>query len=132
MTSEAEFEKFVQELKDKASMIETIEALSTMRFSQKRVGRFVYALHPDSFAVDEDWGIYTWFAQAGTNGHQYETGDVFHWMERYASMDFWSACEWLATRYGVSVPQRRAPANRDKNHKTRMEMYEIASEWFEA
>jgi DNA primase len=132
MNNEAEFEKFVEELKSKASLIEVIEALSTMRFQQRRVGRFVYALHPDSFAVDDDWGIYTWFAQAGTGGHQYETGDVFHWMERYANLDFWAACEWLATRYGVSIPKRQPMTATDKKHKSRMEMYDIACKWFEA
>lgn len=126
-------DRFVEELKDKADLVEVIESLSSMQFQTKRVGRFRYALHPDSFAVDEDWGQYTYFARAGSDGHEWETGDVFTWMQRYANMDFWQACVWLAEKYGVEVPKgMKGDENARKEMKSRGEMFEIACKWFEA
>lgn len=131
---DADFERFVEELKDRADLIEVIEATSEYRFERRQVGRYVKCVKPDSLNVDPAWGIYTWFAKAGTAGHQYETGDVFHWLERYAGMDFMQACEWLAQRYNVRMPERRQTpqqAEQAKAQKTRQETWEIACQWFE-
>jgi DNA primase len=129
----AKADRFVEELKDKADIADVIESLSPMRFQQKRVGRFRYAQHPNSFAVDEDWGQFTWFAQAGSGGHPFETGDVLTWMQRYANMDFWQACLWLAERYGVEVPKgMKGDSAQAKEIKSRGQMFEIAARWFEA
>ena len=125
---------FVEEVKDKVSLIEVIHELSvpTMNFQTGKHGRYTYATDPDSFAVDEDWGIYTWFAHAGTNGHQWETGDVFHWLERYANMDFMRACEYLSAKTGIKMPERKsASPEQAKRHKERLEVYELATAWFE-
>ena len=128
----ARADRFVEDLKDKADLVEVIESLSSMKFQTKRVGRFRYALHPDSFAVDEDWGQYTYFAHAGSEGNEWETGDVFTWMQRYANMDFWQACLWLAERYGVEVPKgMKGDEAQRKEVKSRGEMFEIACKWFE-
>jgi DNA primase len=128
-----EFEKFVEELKTKAELIDVIEATSEYRFDTRRVGRFIKCTHPDSFMVDPDWGIYTMFAKAGSGGQQFETGDVFHWLERYAHMSFWEAALWLAQRYGVKVPEqvRKVDPQKEKQQRCRLEIYELASTWFE-
>ena len=128
----AKADKFVDDLKDKADMVEVIESLSSMRFQSKRVGRFRYALHPDSFAVDEDWGQYTVFSQAGSDGHQYETGDILTWMQRYANMDFWQACVWLGEKYGVDAPKgMKGDGAQAKEMKSRGQVFELAARWFE-
>lgn len=130
--NDSEFEQFIEDLKTKASLIEVIEATSGYKFSTRRVGRFCYCEHPDSLAVDEDWGVYTWFAKAGAGGHDWETGDVFHWLKRYGNMEFWQACEWLADKYKVKIPVRTVldPAV-EKERRTRGEIYEVACKWFE-
>lgn len=129
----AKADRFVEELKDKADLVQVIESLSSMHFQQRRVGRFRYAVEHDSFAVDEDWGQYTWFSQAGSSGHQYETGDVLTWMQKYANMDFWQACLWLAQRYGVEVPKgMQGDEAQRKEVKSRTQVFEIAARWFEA
>ena len=131
---DADFEKFVDELKDKADLVDVIEATSEFRFEKGRSGRYIKCAKPDSLMVDPDWGVYTWFAKAGMSGHQFETGDVFHWLERYGNMDFMAACDWLGQRYGVRMPERKGTpqqAEQAKAQKTRQEMYEIACQWFE-
>jgi DNA primase len=129
---DGEFDRFIEELKDKADLIEVIEANSDYRFDSRRVGRYVYCKHPDSLAVDPDWGIYTWFAKPGDGGHQFETGDVFNWLQRYGNMEFWQAATYLAHRYGVKMPERTMvdPAV-EKERRTRGEIYEIACNWFQ-
>jgi DNA primase len=125
---------FVDEVKEKVDMLEVIEALSLPKitFETKRTGQYIYAVHPDSFAVNPDWGIYIYFAQAGTGGHKWETGDIFHWLERYANMDFMQACEYLSAKTGIRMPEKKAadPENA-KRHKERLEVYELAAAWFE-
>ena len=131
---DADFEKFVDELKDKADLVDVIEATSEYRFEKRRSGRYIKCEKPDSLMVDPDWGVYTWFAKGGSTGHQFETGDVFHWLERYGNMDFMAACDWLGQRYGVRMPERKGTpqqAEQAKAQKTRQEMYEIACQWFE-
>lgn len=126
-------DKFVDDLKDKADIVDVIESLSAMKFQTKRVGRFRYAVHPDSFAVDESWGQYTWFASAGNDGHQYETGDVLAWMQRHANMDFWQACVWLADRYNVEAPKgMKGDGKQTKEIKSRNQVFELATRWFES
>jgi len=133
MEWKAKADKFVNDLKDKADIVEVVEKLSTMKFQAKRSGRFRYAQHPDSFAVDENWGQYTWFARAGTDGHAFETGDVLTWMQRYANMDFWQACVWLAERYGVEIPKgMKGDGTQTKEIKSRNQVFELATRWFES
>jgi DNA primase len=134
MANDFDFDKFVEEIKTKVDLVEIIEATSAYRFETRRVGRFIKCKHPDSFMVDPDWGIYTMFAKAGDGSHQHETGDVFHWLERYANMSFWEAAQFLAQRCGVKVPEqaRKIDPEKEKQTKTRLEMYEIACKWFEA
>lgn len=129
---DGEFEQFIEELKDKADLIEVIEATSEYRFDNRKVGRFVSCKHPDSLVVDPDWGVYTWFAKPGDGGHQFETGDVFNWLQRYGSMEFWQAATYLAARYSVKIPERKIvdPAT-EKERRTRGEIYDIACSWFE-
>lgn len=127
----ADLAQFVDEIKERVDLVEVIEELSDMRFDTHRRGRFVYANHPDSFAVDPDWGIYTYFAKAGSGGHEFETGDVFHYLERYAGKDFMQACEWLSAKYGVRMPEKRhTDPEKAKAQKTKLEMYELAATWF--
>lgn len=132
MSNDAEFEKFVQDLKDKADLVEIIEATSEYRFDTGRHGRFVKCKKPDSLMVDPDWGVYTWFAKSGTKG-QFETGDVFHWLKRYDNKDFTQACEYLADKYNVRMPERKhVDPEKAKAQKTRQETFELACSWFEA
>lgn len=132
MSNDADFEKFIQEIKDKADLVEVIERTSEYRFA-KRVGRYTKCSKPDSLMVDNDWGVYTWFAKSGEAGHQFETGDVFHWLERYNSMGFWDAALYLAQMYNVRVPEktRQVDPEKAKAQKTRQETWEIACQWFE-
>jgi hypothetical protein len=130
----AKADKFVESLKDKADLIDVMEASNGYHFQTKKRGRFNYCVEDDSLVVDPDWGIYTWFSKAGGNGHQYETGDVFTWLERYKGMDFWQACLFLAERYGIDVPKgikRDDPAHA-KEVKSRGQMFELAARFFEA
>jgi DNA primase len=129
---DTELRQFTEDLKDKADLISVIEATSEYRFDARTIGRYTYCKKPDSLAVDQDWGVYTWFAKAGKDGHQFETGDVFHWLQRYGGMEFWQAATWLADRYGVKIPVRKVldPAV-EKERRTRSEIYEIACTWFE-
>ncbi len=134
MANITDFEKFIEELKNRVDLVEIIESTSSYRFETRRVGRFIKCKHPDSLMVDPDWGQYTWFAKAGDTGHQHETGDVFHWLERYGNMGFWEAAQYLAQRYGVRMPEmvRKIDAKKEAENKTRGEMFEIACKWFEA
>ncbi|HAE59338.1 MAG TPA: hypothetical protein DCG54_07490 [Anaerolineae bacterium] len=123
---------FVEEVKEKVDMIEVIESLSSMKFDKTRRGRYVHATKPDSFMVDPDWGIYTFFANSGTDGHTWETGDIFHWLKRYAGKEFTEACEYLSEKTGVRMPERKwADPEAAKRHKDRLEIYELATAWFE-
>lgn len=123
---------FVEEVKEKVDMVQIIAELSSMRFDTGRKGRYLFANHPDSFAIDPDWGIYTWFANAGTDGHTWETGDIFHWLQRYANMDFMQACEYLSGKTGVRMPEKRTVnPEKAKAQKDKLEMYELATSWFE-
>lgn len=132
MSNDAEFENFIQELKDKADLVEVIEKTSDYRFD-KRTGRYTKCTKPDSLMVDTDWGVYTWFAKSGEGGKQFETGDVFHWLQRYDSKDFWSAALYLAQEYNVRVPDkvRQDDVDRSVAKKVRQEVFEIACQWFE-
>lgn len=130
--ADAEFEKFIEDIKDRADILTVIETTSEYRFEHRKVGRYIYCKHPDSLAVDQDWGIYTWFSKTGQSGHQFETGDVFSWLQRYANMEFWQAATWLADRYGIKIPERKGidPA-KERERRTRSEIYEAACTWFE-
>jgi DNA primase len=132
MSNDADFEKFVQELKDRADLVEVIERTSEYRFG-KRAGRYTKCIKPDSLMVDTDWGVYTWFAHAGDAGHQFETGDVFHWLERHNGMGFWDAALYLAQLFNVRVPEKARQVDPEKARasKTRQEAFEIACQWFE-
>lgn len=132
MSNDAEFEKFIQEIKDKADLVEVIERTSEYRFG-KRTGRYTKCIKPDSLMVDIDWGVYTWFAKSGEVGKQFESGDAFHWLERYNSMGFWDAALYLAQMYNVRVPDkvRQVDPEKAKAQKTRQETWEIACQWFE-
>lgn len=129
----SDFDKFIEDLKEKSDLIEVIEATSEYRFDTRRAGRFMKCKKPDSLMVDPNWGVYTWFAKGGTGGHSFETGDVFHWLERYASMGFWEAALWLANRYNVRVPEggKKVDPAKEKMARTRAETFEIACRWFE-
>lgn len=132
MSNDAEFEKFIQEIKDKADLIEVIERTSEYKFG-KRAGRYTKCVHPDSLMVDADWGVYTWFAKSGEAGKTFETGDVFHWLERYNNMGFWDAALFLGEMYNVRAPERVRQVDPEKARaqKSRQETWEIACQWFE-
>lgn len=128
-----EFDRFTEELKEKSDLVEVIEATSEYRFDTRKVGRYVKCKHPDSLMVDADWGVYTWFAKSGEGGHTFESGDVFHWLERYNNMSFWEAALWLANRYGVRVPDKAKNVDPEvqKKNKSRQEVLDISCKWFE-
>jgi DNA primase len=127
----ARADRFVETLKDKADLIDVMQQKSRLTFERKS-GRFTYCKEHDSLAVDENWGQYTWFSKAGSAGQQYETGDVFTWLERYENMDFWEACVWLAEKYGVDVPVgMKGDGAQAKEMKSRGQAFEIAARWFE-
>jgi len=129
---DVDFEKFVQDLKDRNDLIDVIEATSNYRFQTRKVGRYVKCQHPDSLMVDPDWGVYTWFANVGKEGKEFETGDHFHWLERYANMDFMQACEWLAARAGMQMLERKKQNGEKTQHaKIQGEIFEIAAQWFQ-
>jgi DNA primase len=48
--------------------------------------------------------VYTWFARPGEGGKQFETGDVFNWLERYKGMEFKEGIEYVAQLAGVPLP----------------------------
>ncbi len=134
MDNRRELEKFIETLKDKVDLVEVIQKTSEYRFDTRRSGRFIKCVHPDSLVVDPDWGQYTWFAKGGSAGHQYETGDVFTWLQKHGGKpDFWQAALWLAELYSVKVPEWKRDDNTEaaKNQKSRAQVFEIACAWFE-
>lgn len=134
MNNRRELEKFIEEIKDKVDLVEVIQKTSEYRFDTRRSGRFVKCLKPDSLVVDPDWGQYTWFAHSGSVGHQYDTGDVFTWLQKHGGKpDFWQATLWLAELYSVRVPEWKRDDNTEaaKNQKSRAAVFEIACAWFE-
>src|SRR3989304_4043087 len=97
-------QEFVRELKDKTDLVEVIEKTSAYRFDRKKQGRYVSCMHPNSLKVDPDWGVYTWFAKPGSEGNQYESGDVFNWLERYNGMSFVEGVRYVAELTQTSIP----------------------------
>lgn len=126
-------ERFIEEIKDKADLVDVIEKTSTYRFG-KRAGRYVKCQKPDSLVVDPDWGQYTWFAHAGDGAHNFETGDVFSWMQRHGGKpEFWDAATFLAEMYGVRIPEwKRDDGEAGKIQKSAAQLMETACAWFEA
>jgi len=126
---EQNFKRFVDELKDKADLVEVIQA-ATPEFRFSKRGKYWVCQHPDSLHVDPNWQIYTHFGKVGIGGHTWETGDVFDWLQRYRGMDFWQACQWLAERYGVPMPKNiERNEGAVKAARARYELYEVAHEW---
>jgi hypothetical protein len=127
-----QFRKFVDELKDKADLVEVIQMVTPeYRFTKR--GKWWTCHKPDSLQVDANWQQYTWFAKPGTGGHQFETGDVFDWLTRYGGMaDFWAACQWLADRLGVQMPRNLGEKSEEqiRADKRRHEVYSVAHAWF--
>lgn len=126
------FEQLIDDVKNKADLVEVIEATSEYKF-ERRIGRYTKCKHPDSLMVDSDWGIYTWFSKPGQGGHTWETGDAFHWLTRYHGKTFAEALEWLAERYNVRIPDHMSKQDPEqaKRERTRAELYEIACTWLE-
>lgn len=129
----AKADKFIQDIKDKADIVDVIEASGSYKFGTRKRGRFLQCQQHDSLMVDPDWGQYTWFSKASSGGNQYETGDVFTWLEKYGNMDFWQACIYLADRYGLEVPKsiKRTDPAHAREMKSRGQVFEIACSWFE-
>jgi len=126
-----EFRAFIEEVKDRADLLREIEAGGEYVFETGKRGKYVYCKHPDSLAVDVDWHQYTWFAKPGGPGHEYETGDVFDWLQRYRSMDFWDAATYLAQKYGVRIPELKhsEPSEAAKSYQARGELYTLVHQW---
>lgn len=132
-----EFRRFIEELKDKADLVTIIEETGgEFGIEHQRRGKYVYGRQHDSLAVDLQAQIYTWFSKAGTGGHQFETGDVFDWLERYRNMEFWEAAKYLAGKYGVKIPENSRDGGPDNKvaanaYKAKGELFGIAQAWFE-
>jgi hypothetical protein len=129
----ARADRFIEELKDKADLVDVIQETSQYQFDTRKRGRWLQCKKPDSLMVDVNWGQYTWFAKAGSAGHEYDTGDVFTWLEKHGGKkDFWEAALWLADRYKVDVPKGiRAEGAESKELKSRGQVFELAVRWFE-
>jgi len=134
MNNRRDLERFIEEIKDKSDLVEVIEKTSEYRFEARHSGRFISCRKPDSLKVDPDWGQYTWFARSGDGAHNFETGDVFSWVQRYGGKpDFWDAALFLAQLYSVRVPEWKKDGNDDaaKTQRSRAQVFEIACKWFE-
>jgi hypothetical protein len=132
MADDIEFRRFVDELKDKADLVEVIQAV-TPEYQFERRGKYQVCKKPDSLHVDPNWQQYTWFAHSGEGGHKWETGDVFEWLVRYGGCaDFWAACVWLADRYGVQIPRqtRERSVEEIKSYRAKGELMAVAQSWF--
>ena len=126
-----DFRSFIEEVKDKADLLQMIEETGAeYAFDTTRRGKYFYGKKHDSLAVDSEWQQYTWFSKNGEGGHQWETGDVFDWVMRYRSMDFWAAAVFLADRYGIRVPDLKGETSeRAKSFQTRGDLYSVVHEW---
>ena len=127
------FRRFVEQVKEAVDLVEIISEDGYV-FEKGRRGRYTYCKKPDSLMVDEDWGVYTWFAKAGEGGHQWETGDVFEWLKRYRNMEFFDALEMLARKANIPMPetkdQRRTNPERAKAFQARDDILRVAHEFF--
>jgi len=132
-----DFRSFVEELKARADLGEIIESTGgEYALEHQRRGKYVYGRQHDSLAVDVNAQIYTWFSKAGASGHQFETGDVFDWLERYQGLDFWEAAKYLAQKLNVELPSNSRESSQAarasaKAYKARGELYGIAQQFFE-
>ncbi len=131
------FREYIDELKAKVDFVAEIEATGPGYGMQDRaVGGVVSGIRKgsggpgDSLEVRLDWGIYKWWRKGG------ESGDIFHWMQRYRNMEFWPAVEYLAGKYNHPIPSElRQMDDTDREritaYKQRVELFEIACRWFE-
>jgi hypothetical protein len=126
-----EFRQFVEEVKEKADLLQVIQESGEYVFETAKRGKWIYCKHPNSLAVDIDWQQYTWFSKPGGAGHDFETGDVFDWLKHYRSMDFWDAAVYLAQKYGVRVPELKhsEPSEAAKSYQARGEAYVLVHQW---
>jgi hypothetical protein len=127
-----DFRRCVEEVKEKADLLQVMEESGAeFAFERGRRGKYIYCKAHPALAIDETRGTYTWFSHAGTSGHEFETGDVFDWLERRRGMDFWAALTHLADRYGVKTPDTRTEdqGQRAKAYQARGELYTLAHEW---
>jgi DNA primase len=137
MMASIELHKAIEEIKAKVDFVGVCESTG-FRMGKGRRGKYIYGLPSnqggpgDSFAVDEDWGVYTWFSKMGEGSKSFETGDVFTFLERYGKMDFGQALEHLAKMTGVDLPERKMTAEQVQAFKAiqeRVQIFGIAQVW---
>lgn len=95
---DAEFEKFVQRVKESNPIEDVIEAIAAEFKLQRKRGRYIRGETHDSLVVNVDEQFYVWNERG-------EKGDVFNWLEARNKWDFWTSLQWLAERAKLDMPK---------------------------
>lgn len=122
------FRDFVDTLKARADLVREIsETQGDFGMSSPR-GRYAHGVKHDSLVVDVERGAY-WWNSAG------EAGDVFTWLEKHRGMEFNEAVRYLASKYQVPLPEewgKRESTPAAAGARARMDLFEVAADWFAA
>ena len=95
---DVEFERFIDEVKDKVSIDEIIEetggewGLGSLRGAYRRGSRH------DSLVVNVNRQFYVWNDNS-------EQGDVFNWLKNHRNMEFMDALQFLAEKLHLQLPK---------------------------
>jgi DNA primase len=135
-----DFRDIVERVRDAADLVEVIESTGPeYSMDHRRRGKYITGNKHTSLTVDVNRQTYTWFASKAhiKPGQQFETGDVYDWMQNYQHLDFWQAVVELAHRYNVLIPERltkneERTKTQVKQGESRAKLLLIAHEWFMA
>ena len=134
------FEQFIDELKQKADLVQEIEKAGFSMQEQRR-GKYQYGMHKksggpgDSLMVDVYRQTFTWWDKGGNHGKKGEAyGDVFDWLETYRKMEFWEAVKYLAAEYGVPMPREldRPPSPEARAFREQVALFDVVAKWLGA
>jgi len=133
-----DFRDVVERVRDAADLVEVIESTGAeFAIDHRRRGKYLAGSKHDSLVVDVNRQTYTWFASKAhvKPGQQFETGDVYDWMQNYHNLDFWQCVVELAQRYSVLIPDRLTRNEERtkiqvKQSEDRARLLLVAHEWF--
>ncbi len=115
----------IEKIKEKADIIEIFSSYTRLKKSGRRyVGLCPFhAERTPSFTVDPEKGLYHCFG-CGAGG------DIFTFLMEKEGLDFPSAVEFLAKKYGIPIPRRTSPTK--KIEEEIVEVNKLAHSFFQS